>query len=102
MDANPALIVPGTGDQVRIPAALADLGGAGRGRVRSLVVASGKVLLHDWQQQIALLGALVLLMLQQSLGAAKPARRPARLPSKEKTQAQPERTADGAQAPAGV
>ena len=84
LDANPALIVPGAGDQVRIPAALADLGGVSRGRVRSLEVARGKLLLHDRQQQIAPLGALVLLVLQQPLGAGEPAGRAARLAAKEK------------------
>ena len=84
MDADPALIVPGAGDQVRIAAALADLGGFSSGRVRSLEVARGKVLLHDRQQQIALLGALVLLALEQPLGAGEPARRAAHLSSKEK------------------
>ena len=101
MDANPALIVPATGDQVRVPATLADLGGLRRGRVRSLEVARGKVLLHDRQQQIAALGALVLLVLEQPLGAGDPAGRGAHLAAKEKTQAQPECGTDGAQAFAG-
>ena len=101
-DTNPALLVPGAGDQVRITAALADLGGARRGRVRSLAVAGGKLLLHDRQQQIAPLGALVLLVLQQPLGAGEPARRTALLSAKEKTQAQPECATDGAQAFTGI
>ena len=102
LDANPALIVPGTGDQVRIAAALADRGGLRRGRVRSLEVARGKVLLHDRQQQIAALGALVLLVLEQPLGAGDPAGRATHLAAKEKTEAQPECGTDGAQAFAGV
>ena len=95
LDANPALIVPATGDQVRVPATLADLGGLSRGRVRSLAVASGKLLLHYPQQQIAPLGALVLLVLQQPLCTGEPARRRPDLPSKEKTEAQPECGTDG-------
>ena len=94
--------MPGAGDQVRVPAALADLGGARRGRVRGLAVAGGKLLLHDRQQQIALLGAFVLLAFEQPLGAGEPSGRAARLSSKEKTQAQPERATDGAQAFIGV
>ena len=98
LHANPALLVPGAGDQVRVPAALADLGGARRGGVRGLAVAGGKMLLHDRQQQIALLGAVVLLAFEQPLGTGEPAGRAARLSAKRKTQAQPERAADGAQA----
>jgi hypothetical protein len=101
-NANPPLLVSGAGDQVRILAALADRGGVGRGRVCSLVVAGGKLLLHDRQQQVALLGALVLLLLQQPLRAPEPARRAADVAAKEETEAEPECAADRVQAFIGI
>ena len=97
-----ALIVPRACDQVRLPATLADCGGLRRGRVRSLEVARGEVLLHDRQQQIAALGALVLLVLEQLLGAGDPTGCGARLAPKEKMEAQPECGTDGALAFTGI
>jgi hypothetical protein len=102
LDPNPALIVPGAGDQVRIPAALADLGSLSGGRVRSLEVARGKVLFHDRQQQIAALGAFVLFVLEQPLRAGDPAGRGAHLSTKEETEAEPECGTDRAQACTGI
>ena len=102
LHANPPLQVADAGDQVRIPAALADRGGLSRGRVCSLAVAGGKVLLHDRQQQIAALGAFVLLVFQQPLGARDPAGRRPHLATKEKAEAQPECATDGAPAFTGI
>ena len=56
------------------------------------------MLLHDRQQQIAPLGALILLVLQQPLGARDPTGRWPHLSAKEKAQAQPECGTNGAQA----
>ena len=90
--------MPGAGDQVCFSAAFADLGGARCGRVCSLAVAGGKLLFHDRQQQIALLGAFVRLAFQQALGTGEPPSRAPRLSAKEQTQAQPERAANSSHA----
>ena len=99
---NPALLVAGTGDEVRVAAALADCGGVGCGGVRGLEVTRFETLLDDRQQQIAPLGALARVALQQPLSTGKPAGRAARLAAHEQAKAEPERAADGASALAGV
>jgi hypothetical protein len=68
--------VHGQGEQVRVPEALADLGGGGRHGVGGLVLAAGLVAQHRRQQQVALLDAVAPLPFEQPLGPAKPARGP--------------------------
>ena len=102
LQSNPALLVAGAGDEVRVAAALADRGGVGRSGVRGLEVTRIEALLDDRQQQIAPLGALARVALQQPLGTGKPAGRAAHLAAHEQAKAEPERAADGASALAGV
>ena len=102
LQSNPALLVAGTGDQIRVAAALADRGGVGCSGVCGLEVTQFEALLDHRQQQIAPLGALARVALQQPLSTGKPAGRAAHLAAHEQAKAEPERAADGASALAGV
>ena len=73
------MLVHGEGEQVSIAEALADHGSFGCGGVRALVVAGGRTLQHDRQQQIAPLDAIMLLAFEQPLRTAEPSGRTAHL-----------------------
>ena len=88
--------------EVCVAAALADRGGVGCSGVRGFEVTRFEALLDHRQQQIAPLGALARVALQQPLGTGKPAGRAAHLAAHEQAKAEPERAADGASALAGV
>ena len=95
LQSNPALLVAGTGDEVRVAAALADRGGLGCSGIRGLEITRFEALLDHRQQQIAPLGALARGALQQPLSSGKPAGRSPHLAAHEQAEAQPERAADG-------
>jgi hypothetical protein len=83
LQSNSALLVAGTGDQVRVAAALTDRGGVGCSRIRGFEVTRCKALLDHRRQQIASFGALARVTLQQPLSATKPAGRTTRLAAHE-------------------
>ena len=96
-----ALLVAGAGDQVRVAAALADRDGVGCSCVRRIVVARFEALLDHRQQQVAALSAFAGFVLEEPLGAGKPAGRTTRFIPHVQAKAQPE-SASGARDLAGV
>src|SRR5512145_2896494 len=83
-------------DQVCVAAALADCGSLPGSGKRNLQIARFELRLDRGQQQIAALGALTALLLEQASGAGKPAGRAAGLVAHEQAKAEPERAANGA------
>ena len=100
VDEHPALQVPGAGDQVCVSKAIADLGGAGGRCVRARIIAFAETLLGDRQEQVTVLHAVT--ALDEPLRPREPAGRLSGLASEEKIETQPEGTARGAHAVAGV
>ena len=97
-DQHVALAVQGEGDEIRGRRSdVADLRGCGCSRCRLGVLTGGLVPEHDRQQQVALLGAVAPVLLEQPLRPAEPAGRPARLSSNRPGHAHPARAAGGAQ-----
>jgi hypothetical protein len=93
-----ALLVTGTGDQVRVAAALTDPDGVGRSSVCGIEVTGCEVLFYERQQQVTPLGALACDLVQQALRARKPTAGASRLATHEQTKTKPECAANRATA----
>jgi hypothetical protein len=87
----------GEGEQVRVAEALSDRGGLTRGDGSRLPVAAGLLLEHGRQQEVAALDPVLPLAVEQPLGAAQPATRPADLSMAGERDADPESAAEGGQ-----
>ena len=72
-DQRLALAEPGQRHQVRVAEAVADLGGLAEGGVRGRGVALARSLQRDRQEQIALLHAVQLAVVEQPPGPGEPA-----------------------------
>ena len=96
-DQDVALLVGGEGEQVRVAEALSDRGGLARGGGSRLPVAARLLLEHGRQQEVAALDPVLPLAVEQPLGAAQPATRPADLSMAGERDTDPEGAAEGGQ-----
>ena len=87
----------GEGEQIRVAEALADRGGLAGGGGSRLPIAARLLLEHGRQQEVAALDPVLPLALEQPLGAAQPATRPADLSMAGERDTDPERAAEGGQ-----
>jgi hypothetical protein len=88
--------------QVGVAEALADLAGLPEGGVGGRGVAGGEALQRDRQQQVALLDAVELAVVQQPPGPGQPAAAAGQLAAVQELQAQPERAPGGPRRVAGA
>ena len=101
-DEGVTLLVHPDGDEIPIREVRPDLGYLRRGFVRGRMVASDRVTHQDRDQQVASLGAVALLALEQALPAPEPSGRRAHLPAEHQVVSDPVRAVHGLRGVAGV
>jgi hypothetical protein len=102
LQANPPLLMAGSGDEIRLAALVSDPGGLSGGGVCGLEVARVEPLLDEGQQQVPALGAGARFAFEHALGTAEPADSSPGLAAKQQAESQPEGATGRAQAPAGL
>jgi hypothetical protein len=90
-DHRAAKAEPGEGDQVRVAEALAELGRLVEGCRGGRGVALGQVLEPRWEQQVSLLDAIPLEVVEQAAAPGDPAAGPGDVATVERAEGQPER-----------
>ena len=94
--------MPGAGQEIPIPEALAERGGFAGHTQRALEITLFEGHLGRRQQQVAALDAIEIVAIQQTARDGEPTRAPAHLTAEQQRETDPERTSCGARRLVGV